>query len=135
MLYFICERRSFFHGASSGCASLHGLFFCKNSGKAAGNTRPPAAAKKSDKNLRPPKNLVYYIQELRKRNLLRYIRRIRRRVRSFLCSKPPLPLPAAWGFVFCCRRNPAYCMYKYKKRKEKKSYETKKRKRKNNSCV
>ena len=27
MLHFICERRSFFHGASSGCASLHGLFF------------------------------------------------------------------------------------------------------------
>ena len=23
------------------------------------------------------------------------------------------------GFVFCCRRNQAYCMYKYKKRKEK----------------
>lgn len=27
VLHFICERRSFFHGASSGCASLHGLFF------------------------------------------------------------------------------------------------------------
>lgn len=35
----------------------------------------------------------------------------------------PRPLTAAWGFVFCCRRNPAYCMYKYKKRKEKKTYE------------
>lgn len=28
----------------------------------------------------------------------------------------PRPLTAAWGFVFCCRRNPAYCMYKYKKK-------------------
>ena len=47
--------------ASSGCVSLHGLFFCKNSGKAADSARPPAAAKKSDKNLRLPENLVYYI--------------------------------------------------------------------------
>ena len=30
------------------------------------------------------------------------------------------PLPAAWGFVFCCRQNPAYCMCKYKKKKGKK---------------
>ena len=56
--------------ASSGCVSLQGLFFCKNSGKAADSARPPAAAKKSDKNLRLPENLVYYIQELRKKNFL-----------------------------------------------------------------
>ena len=52
-------------------------------------------AKKSDKNLHLPENLVYYIQEMRKRNLPRCIRRIRRRVRSFLCFKAPLSLPAA----------------------------------------
>ena len=67
--------------------ALYGLFFCKNSAR----EKPPAAPgltqlrKKSDKNLRPPKNLVYYIQEMRKEKFPRYIRRIRRRVRSFLC--------------------------------------------------
>lgn len=43
-------------------------------------------AKKSDKNLRTPENLVYYIyirDEEEKSS--RYIRRIRRRKNSFLC--------------------------------------------------
>ena len=99
------------------------------------------------------------IQEMRKEKFPQYIRRIRRRVRSFLCFKPPLPLPTAGGFVFCCRRNPAYCIYKYKTRKEEKimrkkliavmtagammamagapvqAAEGEKRKRKNDSCV
>ena len=36
------------------------------------------------------------------------------------------------GFVFCCRRNPAYCMYKYKKKKGKKANENNTTKRKSN---
>ena len=95
-------------------------FFCKNSGKASGSARPPVAAKKSDKNLRPPKNLVYYIQELRKRNLLRYIRRIRRRVRSFLCFRPPLSLPAAGVLCFAAGEIRHTIHINIKKRKEKK---------------
>ena len=37
---------------------------------------------------------------MRKEKFPQYIRRIRRRVRSFLCSKPPLPLPAAGVLCF-----------------------------------
>jgi len=37
------------------------------------------AVKKSDKNLRTPENLVYYIQEMRKEKFPQYIRQIRRR--------------------------------------------------------
>ena len=54
--------------------------------------------KKSDKNLRHSENLVYYIQEMRKKNLPRYIRRICRRVRSFLCFRNPRCLCRPRGF-------------------------------------
>lgn len=78
-------------------------FFCKNSWrnsarKATGSARPLAAAKKSDKNLRPTENLVYYIQEMRKEKFPQYIRRIRRRVRSFLCFRNPRCLCRQRGF-------------------------------------
>ena len=88
-------------------------------GCAAGSARSPAAAKKSDKNLHPPKNLAYYIQELRKRNLLRYIRRIRRRVRSFLCFRPPLSLPAAGVLCFAAGEIRHIVCINIKKRKKK----------------
>ena len=76
------------------------LIFLQKFRKATGSARPLVAAKKSDKNLRTPENLVYYIQEMRKKHLLQYIRRIRRRIRSFLCFKPPLSLPAAGILYF-----------------------------------
>ena len=78
--------------------ALYGLFFCRNFAR---KTELPAVPglpqlqKKSDKNLRHPENLVYYIQERRKEKFPQYIRRIRRRVHSFLCFKSPLSLPAA----------------------------------------
>jgi len=102
VLYFICGRRGFSTERPLAVHALHGLFFLQKFSprKTAGSTQSPAAAKKSDKNLRPPENLVYYIQEMRKEKFPQYIRRIRRRVRSFLCFRPPLPLPAAGVLYF-----------------------------------
>lgn len=80
--------------------ALHGLFFLQKFSprKTAGSARPLAAAKKSDKNLRPTENLVYYIQEMRKEKFPQCIRRIRRRVRSFLCFRNPRCLCRQRGF-------------------------------------
>ena len=40
-------------------------------------------------------------------------------------AMPAKPLTAGSGaFAFCCRQNPAYCMYKNKKKKGKNTYET-----------
>jgi hypothetical protein len=52
------KEEAFFTGRPLAVHPCTAYFFCKNSGKAAGSARPPAAAKKSDKNLRPPENLV-----------------------------------------------------------------------------
>ena len=66
MLKCICERRDFFRGTSPWlCKACTASFFYKIAGKnSASKTKSrhhPSPAKKFDKNLHQPKNLVYYI--------------------------------------------------------------------------
>ena len=91
-------KKRLFYFLSSGCASLHGLFFLQKFRKSHRQRPTSRGCEKSDKNLHLPENMVYYIQELRKEKFPQYIRRICRRVRSFLCFRNPRCLCRQRGF-------------------------------------
>ena len=124
MLYFICERRSFFHGASSGCASLHGLFFLQKFRKSLRQCPTSCGCKKIRQKFAPAGKSDILYTRAEEEEFPQCIRRIRRRVRSFLCFRPPLPLPTAGVLCFAAGEIRHTVCINTKKRKEKKSYET-----------
>lgn len=135
VLYCICERRSFFRRTSTGCAKhAQLLFFTKLSAKIqpaiqnpGSSLRRPSPAKKSDKNLHQPKNLVYYICKREGQLLpIRQTDSPSEFLSFYVCAAAQ-----SRGLFAAGRIRHTVCI-KAKKKKGKKSYENNQRRRKSN---
>ncbi|RHS01572.1 hypothetical protein DWW20_14950 [Ruminococcus sp. AF14-5] len=122
MCYTLCvEEEAFSTGRPIAVHALHGLFFCKNSAR----EKPPAVhnlpqlQKKIRQKFAPAgkSGILYTREEERK---ISSIHKTDSPSCSFLSLfLSPAVFAGSGAFAFCCRQNPAYCMYKNKKRKEK----------------
>ena len=104
--------------------ALHGLFFLQNFRKSHRQRPTSRGCEKIRQKFAPngKSGILYTRDEERKISSMH-------KTDSPSCSflslfLSPAVFAGSGAFVFCCQQNPAYCMYKYKKRKEKKTYET-----------
>lgn len=116
--------------------ALYGLFFCRNFARKAKSPTMfglPQLQKKIRQKFAPAgKSGILYIRDEKRK--ISSIHKTDSPSCSFLSLfLSPAVFAGSGAFAFCCRQNPAYCMYKNKKER-KKSHETKKRKRKNDYC-